>query len=205
MIVVLGRPALDGGRAPAAEGLAGMGAAIALASAREGVRTELVGSVGDDPEGDRAIVLLGRAGVGHAALLRDPAGHTPLAGKDRGPLPRLEAADIELGLGYLADIRVLILAEPLPPDGAAAALTAAAYHGASVIAIVPSGSSEPAAGGVPELGPTAPRFDLEAPRGEIAPFAEMVGRLAAGLARGDEPALAFAAATRSIGWERAGR
>ena len=92
MIVVLGRPRVyrpepDGELAPG-----GLGVEVALALGRTGVAVELVGSVGDDPEGDRVVVELGRAGVGHAALLRDPSTRTPPLGEEdavRGaPAPR---------------------------------------------------------------------------------------------------------------------
>ena len=81
--MVLGRPRVyrpepDGELAPG-----GLAVELALASARAGAEVELVGAVGDDPEGDRIVVELGRAGVGHAALMRDPATRTPLVGQPR--------------------------------------------------------------------------------------------------------------------------
>lgn len=208
MIVVLGRPGLAPNQlAGGAATLHGLAAGVALAAARAGASVELVGSIGDDPEGDRVVVLLGQAGVGHAALLRDPAGHTPLApagrtpvepADDRAPAPRLEAEDVELGLRYLAEIRVLVLAGPLEPGAQQAALDAARYHGAAVVAVVPPGS-EPDAG-LAESGTV-----LEAPEEDVASFAEMVGRYAAGMATGMPAPEAFAAATEAIGWERAER
>ena len=96
MIVVLGRPRVyrpepDGELAPG-----GLAVELALAAARKGAEVELVGAVGDDPEGDRIVIELGRAAVGHAALMRDPATRTPLVGqpRDARPLPRLDAADV---------------------------------------------------------------------------------------------------------------
>lgn len=215
MIVVLGRPGLAstsmaGGR-PSLHGLA---AGIALAAARAGASVELVGSIGDDPEGDRVVVLLGQAGVGHAALLRDPAGHTPVGPAEpaqraepaepsepseptgsRTPVPRLEAEDVELGLRYLAEIRVLVLAEPLEPGAQMAAIEAAGYHSAAVVAVVPQHSQ--LAPALAEAGTV-----LEAPDDDVASFAELVGRYAAGMATGNTPRDAFAAATDAIGWER---
>ena len=62
-------------------------------------------------------LALGVAGVGHAALLRDPAGVTPRVDSDGietgAPLARLDAADIDLGLRYVPDCRVLVVADPL--------------------------------------------------------------------------------------------
>ena len=116
MIVVLGRPRLD-----ALGGLARLAGRIAAAAATNGARVELVGSVTDDDAGDAAITALGKAGIGHAALLRMPTS----AGQ-----PRLDAADIELGLRYVSDCRVLVIADALDAAALAAAVDGAQYHGA---------------------------------------------------------------------------
>ncbi len=170
---------------------------IAVEAAAAGGTVEVVGSVGDDDRGDALVVELGRAGVGHAALLRDPAGGTP--GDERGdlPLPRLDARDVELGLGYLTDYRVLVLAEPLAPDVERAALDAAAFHGAEVIALVEPGS-EP----TERLGTGA--TVLEAPAEDAPRFAAFVGRLAAELDRGVPGPQALRRALSATGWEAAG-
>ena len=148
--------------------------------------------------------------MGHAALLRDPAGRTPVTGEERAPLPRLDAADIGLGLGYLAEIRVLVMAEPLPEDEATAALTAADYHGASVISIVPAPRRQAQTwprstcrGGAPST-PATILAQIVGRRGAIGPFAEMVGRFAEGLARQvGSSAAGLHEATRAVGWEPA--
>jgi ribokinase len=204
VIVVLGRPGLSRPTAPAgalaADVLHGLAAEIALAAVRAGARVELVGSIGDDPDGDLVAVLLGQAGIGHAALLRDPAGHTPVDGRTTGdadgPPPRLDAGDVQLGLGYLADIKVLVLTEQLPADAEAALLDAVGFHGAPLIVTVPPGGAVTS-----ELAETA--TVLEAPRDATAPFAEMVGRYAAALDSGSDAASAFAEASTATGWERA--
>jgi len=49
--------------------------------------------------------------------------------------PALEAADVELGLRYVGDFSVLVLAEPLDADARRAAFEAAAYGQAHVIEI----------------------------------------------------------------------
>jgi sugar/nucleoside kinase (ribokinase family) len=149
---------------------------IACAAVAAGGRVELVGSVGDDPLGDAVVVGLGRAGVGHAALLRDPGAPTPLAGRlsrgSRGAgAPRLDRADVELGLGYLADWGVLVLAEALPPEVEAAALDAAAFHRAQVVAVVSPGAT------VSERLSRAATV-LEGPRGPSEAFARTVGQFA---------------------------
>jgi hypothetical protein len=77
MIVVVGLPVYaglpDGRGAPA-----GLAVDVAMAAHGRGATVELVGKIGDDGAGDAVVVALGRAGVGHAALLRDPARPTPV-------------------------------------------------------------------------------------------------------------------------------
>ncbi|MBA2253667.1 MAG: hypothetical protein H0W07_00955 [Chloroflexi bacterium] len=172
---------------------------IAIAAAAMGSQVEVVGSIGDDPEGDDVVVALGRAGVGHAALLRDPAGRTPVVPKPPGeerPLPRLEAEDVHLGLGYLVEYRVLVLAEPLAAEAERVAIEAAQYHGAAITAIVTPGAA------LSEALATAATV-LEAPSEGSSRFADLVGRFAAALDRGADAESAFADAVRSSGWERA--
>jgi hypothetical protein len=106
----------------------------------------------------------------------------------------VDARDVALGLSYLPSCAVLVIAAELAPDAEASALEGAAYHGASVIAIVAPGaavSEQLAAAGTV----------LEAPAAGVTAFAELVGRYAAALDRGDDPAAAFRQAARSGGWE----
>lgn len=241
MIVVLGRPALPGTLRPSVgaddadtRGLAGRAAQIALESARLGAHVELVGSVGDDPEGDEVIVRLGRGGVGHAALLRDPTARTPVGevhldapsntGHDAADaalsrhLPRLEPADISLGLSYVADCRVLVIAERLPSDAQRVAAEAAAYHGAAVVAIVEHGTDLDAGLADDATLLEAPRREMPDEAGFDAPvpgeeatdgdatvrsdaFNRLVAAYAVALDRGEDPAVAFHAASDSLGWE----
>jgi hypothetical protein len=145
--------------------LVGLAATIALEIARRGGRVELVGSIGDDAAGDEVVVELGRAGIGHAALLRDPGGTTPVAGHLTSQLPRLDAADVELGLRYVAEYHVLILADPLSPDAEAAAIEAAAYHDAPLVAILPEG------GGIsPALSAAATVLEAPTTEGDDLPY-----------------------------------
>ena len=181
MIVVIGRPALD--ESGEFDRLTGR---VAAAAARNGSRVEIVGSATDDHGGDATIVALGRAGVGHAALLRLPG-----AG-----LPRLDAADIELGLSYVADCRVLVVADEL--DGAAlqAAVDGARYHAAQLIF-----AASTAAPGVdlPEHATV-----LTPPDEDAGAFAELVGRYAARLDAGSDAPDAWRDALSATGWERSG-
>lgn len=209
MIVVLGRPRVyrpepDGPLAPG-----GLAAETALAIGRAGVGVEMVGSVGDDPEGDRVILELGRAGVGHAALLRDPAGRTPDLSEVGGrSLPRLEAADIELGLRYVPECRVLVLPDALDDDAQRQALESAEYHDAAVVIVAPAGSVDAAllSDRVTLLEhPTAE--DEDGSEGEVVSaaddvaFASFIGDYAVRLDRGETPASAFGAALGDSAWE----
>jgi hypothetical protein len=80
VIVVIGSPSLRTGlETPSADGLASR---IARRAAATGASVQLVGKVGDDPAGDALLIDLSHAGIGHAALLRDPTNPTPLLGSD---------------------------------------------------------------------------------------------------------------------------
>jgi len=200
VIVVVGRPSLVLAAQPmSAEGdeasPGGRASIVALAAARRGAEVQLVGTIGDDDAGDSIAVALGQAGVGHAALLRDPAARTP-GDEDPGDpaAPRLEARDVQLGLSYLSDFRVLVLAEPLPTDAQRAALDAADYQGAAVIAVAGRDGR-----GAEALGEEV--TVLEAPEPEGPPFSELIAAYAVELDRGVEPAAAFEAARRAAGWE----
>ena len=209
MIVVLGRPGLALAEADGARPLGGLAALIALEAARRKQTVELVGSVGEDPAGDAVAVTLGAAGVGHAALLRDPAGVTPdaslavIAGRAAPPLPRLDAADVELGLRYLAECRVLVVADDLDEAAAAATMDAAAYHGAPVVAIVSAGAGVPDAWDRGATVLSAPDAEDEDGPVDPAPFAKLVAGFAIGLEEGRPVGEALERAVSGGGWERA--
>jgi len=138
----------------------GRAAEVAIDAARRGRAVEVIARIGDDHDGDRLLVELSRLGVGHAAVLRDPAHPTPLHDSD-DPLvaadqvsgedlsharsgdrrarattrSRIQAADIALALEYLGGIRVVVV-DAFDPDAEAslnAVLAGAAYHAAEVI------------------------------------------------------------------------
>jgi pfkB family carbohydrate kinase len=209
VIVVLGRPRVyrPQPNGPLAPG--GLAAEIAMAAGRAGVPVEIVGSVGDDPEGDNVIVDLDRAGVGHAALMRDPATRTPsILRDDARALPRLEAADVDLALRYLSECRVLVIATELDPGALAKTLEAAEYHSAAVVMVAPAGSIDPASIGdeVTLLERPAPEDEDEPPdeatmAADDAAFGAFVADYAVRLDRGEVPAEAFGAAVEGSGWE----
>ncbi len=182
MIVVLGRPSLDERGA-----VAGTAGRVAIAAAAAGADVELVGSVGDDETGDLAVTALGTAGVGHAALLRMPGGRS---------CDRSTRADIELGLRYVADCRVLVIAEPLGGEALRAAVDGAAYHGAQLIVVREPGADAPE--GVPDSATV-----LEQPDEDAGAFTGLVGRYAARLDRGASHLDAWRDALSDTGWEQA--
>jgi hypothetical protein len=175
-------------------GAAGLGVDIALAAATAGARVELVGKVGDDPAGDAIAVELERAGVGHAALLREPAARTPVHGVD--PVLPLGLADVELALRYLPDFRVIVAADALPEPVAGAVAEAARYGGAHRVLIGGLATEDE---GVTQL--VAPSPGDGAARNTA--FGAFVGRYASFLDAGNAPADAFATAARDVGWEPA--
>jgi hypothetical protein len=186
VIVVVGRPGLDErGRLDLSAGR------IARAAAASGARVELVGSVADDSDGDATALELGRAGIGHAALLRMPA----VAEDD---LPRLDAADIELGLNYLTDCSVLVAAEPLEPAARAVVVAAARYHGAALVLTTEPGGPTPA-----DLPESATLLELPDDDEEGGAFADLVGRYAAALESGRGAAEAWHDAVTKTGWQNA--
>src|SRR5450759_4479761 len=144
----------------------GMAVEVAAAAQRRGSQVELVGKVGEDGAGDAVVLALGRLGIGHAALLRDPVRPTPVltAGAalvddsaevdadtpaatvlpaNPAERPSLDAADIELALRYLPAATVIVLTDPLPDGALAVAVEAATFATARLIVVVPAGSSPP--------------------------------------------------------------
>jgi hypothetical protein len=221
VIVVVGTPAW---RPTEPAGPAGRACAVALAAAAHGARVELVGRAGDDAVGDALLVALSASGVGHAAVLRDPARPTPVvpspepgdvatspleddgAAASAGVLdalatgPRLEAADVALAMRYLDPTGVLVVTDDVPVDALAAAVEAGRFAGMRLVALLAPGARSP--GGVPAgLPPDA--TVLAAPDGDAdgGAFEAMVGAYAAALDLGATPEEAFASATAGAGWE----
>lgn len=214
MIVVVGSPHLQVGDATGVQRAAGLAAGVAVGAAAAGGDVQLVGKTGDDPAGDVILLDLAARGVGHVAVLRDPSRPTPETAApdaDAEPFdepesdpqkstetpvgPTLEPADIELGLRYLPDYRVVVVADPLPPAALDVVLAASRWSGAALVIVLTHGSD-------PVDIPDA--TILEAPQGDpVDAFASVVGGYAAALDRGEEPAEAFASASKASGWATA--
>jgi len=91
---------------------------IARRAAASGARVEMVGVAPPDLEGDEQLIELAGAGIGHATVVRSFA-------------DGLEAADLDLALHYLPDIRAIVLVQPgpavIPPATAAATWSDAGF------------------------------------------------------------------------------
>jgi hypothetical protein len=132
---------------------------------------------GADADGDP---LIGAAGADESTSSAD------------GPL--LEAADVDLGLRYLTEFAVLVVAEPVDPATVAVVAEAASWGDARLILIVCAGER------VPDGLPTDVVI-FEAPAGDPeGVFASLVGTFAAGLDDGTAPEAAFRASLESDGW-----
>jgi hypothetical protein len=188
---------------------------------------ELVGKVGNDGAGDAVVVALGRLGVGHAALLRDPARFTPVL----TALPGDDAVDAADAADLASDAAASAGDGPrvrlLPEDAAARPALEAAdvdlalryLPQASVIVLadpLPEATLEagiqgaafaearlvvlvPAGGSVPSVPPET--TVLEAPVEDDGSFGRLVGTFAGALEAGVDPAAAFREAVATSGWE----
>ncbi len=174
MIVVVGNPDPSAHAATSIRG--GPAAAIARAAAEAGGSVQLVARVRDDPDGDRLMLDLATAGVGHVATLRQP----PSEG-----VPTLAADDLELALRYLSDATVLVLTDVTDTRLVRVAIEAAAWDRGALIALVQRGTPVPS-----EL--PADAMIIEAPASDPdGAFTSLVGGLAAALDGGADPATAF--------------
>jgi hypothetical protein len=153
---------------------------IAHRAAATGARTEVVGVAPLAGDGDRLLLELATAGIGHATVTRSAA---------RG----IEAADLELALRYLPDVRAIVLAHP-SATLLAPATAAAAWSGATLVAVGPLDADGTAlieavtAGALRSRGPIV----LEPPsRDPDSAFAGLVAGLATRLDAGDDPTTAW--------------
>jgi hypothetical protein len=88
-----------------------------------------------------------------------------------------------------------VVADPLEEGGLSVVAEASTYHGAALILLVAPGRSPD---GLPETATV-----LELPDHDDGAFAALVGRYAAGLARGVTANSAWQEAVDAAGWERA--
>lgn len=132
---------------------------IARRAAAADARTEVVGVVPAGAIGDRQLVELAAARVGHATVVRSAA-------------PGIEPADLDLALRYLPDVRVVVMVAPSTALLATAS-TASAWSGATLIVVgtLDAAASAAAAGAADAAAhPDAP-VDPDAPVARDAPVA----------------------------------
>jgi hypothetical protein len=224
MIVVVGLAAYLA--TPDGAGTAG-GTAVGVAAeaVRRGAAVELVGKIGNDGAGDAVVLGLGRLGIGHAALLRDPARPTPmLVVEPAGEQEDGESDAAELA-GMAADDAPSIALLPAEPDerpaleagdvqlalrylAEARVVVLAAELGEAALAAAVDGAQFAGArlvvlvpaGSAP---PTVPgeATVLEAPAADDGSFGRVVGAFAAALDSGLDAEVAFANAVERSGWE----
>ncbi len=224
MIVVVGNPAW---RAADPAGPAGRACDIALETAQRGSKVELVGRTGDDLAGDALLLALGKAGVGHVAMLRDPVRGTPVIPPEPDDSDDAGPADVN------DDPTVSSAADPPGGDGPGISAMAPRLEAGDVslglgyltafnVLVVVDGVPEPvlpvaveaaaytdahlvlliAAGTLEPVGLPAAATVIVAPaETDDGAFATLVGAYAAALDGGAAPGPAFAAATQSAGWE----
>jgi hypothetical protein len=203
---------------------------IAVAAAAAGSTVELLAKIGDDGAGEELLLALARAGVGHLAVLRDPARPTALAPtadppdgdeEDDDPVAAL-LAEVDAAAARSPDRRPPTVV-PLPvlePDDVSLGLRYLRDYRV-VVAVEPLGEGGAAVVadaatfadahlvvvGEPDAIPDAAYAAatvLEAPRDDPdGAFAALVGRLAAALDRGVSPADALHEAAAAGGWEPA--
>ncbi len=220
VIVVIGQPVLDAtGPTPIATGSA---ARVALAAAAQLATVQLIGKVGDDADGEVLVLALSRGNVGHVALQREAARRTPrlvapqaealepdvddaegaastapIEPADPALRPGLDVGDVELGLQYLTEFRVIVACDPMDAAITRVVADASGWSAATLIVLLRDGDPEPQG-----LPPTA--IVLQAPA--IDPegiFDRLVGELAAAIDAGTDPRTAFERLVAQAGWEPA--
>lgn len=155
---------------------------VASRIARTGAPVEVVSVVPEGAAGDRILARLAEAGVRHAATLRSAA-------------DGLDAADLELALRYLPDIRVVVLTSD-EPALRPVAVRAATWSGAALVTLASERStaeSPGADGGALEIALRGPASDPD------HAFAGLVAELAVRLDAGEQPAAAWREVTATLG------
>jgi hypothetical protein len=151
---------------------------VARQAAAAGARVEMVGVAAPDTAGDKRLLELAKARIGHATVVRSGA-------------DGLDAADLDLALHYLPEIRAIVL---VGPDAAliGPASAEASWSGAGLIIV----ASKPDAA----AGDAAPQaIVIEPPsRDPDGTFAGLVAALAVRLELGDDPKKAWQSTAASL-------
>lgn len=213
-MIVVGSPLFTTGQ-PGSRAT-GMSVGIARAARAAGAEVQIVGKVGEDPDGEAVLLDLAAARIGHVAVLRDPSRPTgsvqlaedldtdgppaSLAATEQELLvqatqpPALETEDLDLALRYLTDYRVIVVAEPMSEASLAVIARAATWASAALVVLAPPGSTPP-----PDLPVDATLFESP-PSDPDGTFAGIVGAYAAAIDGGQSPQAAFAAVADGAGW-----
>jgi hypothetical protein len=228
VIVVVGSPVgrLVDGRTTAG-GLAGD---AARAAAGGGRAVQLVGRIGDDAAADAVLLDLAAAGVGHVAVLRDPARATPVETgfppeRDAGPSGALDDSDIDVEVEVEASTSTSAQddARPIELEAADVELGLRYLTDFAVVVLVPPTTPEVIGVVTDAVRWAAATLVLVLQPGEAAPadhppdaivieapetdpdgaFAILVGRLAAALDGGVPAADAFREVVEGAGWTAA--
>ncbi|HTK44282.1 MAG TPA: hypothetical protein VL749_02870 [Patescibacteria group bacterium] len=170
MIVVgfLGAPGRDGELA----------LEVARRAGATGARVEMVGIAAPDAAGDARLLELAAAGIGHATVVRSGA-------------DRLEAADLDLALHYLPEIRAIVLVDP-EPALIGPATAESGWSGASLV-VVSSRAAELDTSAAPQAIVIEPP-----PNDRDGVFAGLLAALAARLEAGEDPAAAWRATAAAL-------
>ena len=171
---------------------------IARRAAATGARTEVVGAAPIETAGDRLLLQLAAASVGHATVTRSnsaisdaAAGSAGVAAPGAGQAA-IEPADLELALRYLPDVRAIVLVQP-PAALLATAAAAAGFAGATLIVIGPVDAAT-----LDTLGAPAPIVLNPPAHDPDGAFAGVVATLASRLDAGADPAAAWAATLNTL-------
>jgi hypothetical protein len=165
-------------------------AAVASRIAAAGGDVEAVGVVPPDAAGDALLFRLSTVGVRHAAVLRTPA-------------EALDAADLDLALRYLPDVRAIVVIDARA-ELATAAAAAAGWSDAALVLVTPPGAETAPSGGSPELPAEISdrALVLAAPPSDPdGAFAGFVAELAVRLAAGETAADAWTQTASALGVE----
>ncbi len=147
---------------------------IARRAAGTGARTEVVGVAPTGSVGDRQLLELAEARVGHATITRSAAGG-------------IEPADLDLALRYLPDVRAIVLVNPAAAL-LASAVAASSWSGATLVVV---GSPDAEATALIDAASTRPIVVEPPARDPDGAFAGVIAALAVRLDAGEDPAGAW--------------
>lgn len=152
---------------------------IARQAAAAGARVEMVGVAAADETGDALLLELAAAGVGHATAVRSGA-------------DGLDAADLDLALNYLPEIRAIVLVGP-DPSLIPAAAAESGWSGAGLVLVTTKDQPhDGATTDTPDTGDVPNAIVIEAPPSDPdGTFAGLVAALAVRLELGDDPKAAW--------------